>query len=38
MNKEKLIPTNFKIELDPSVSSHDEKSLSAWEEKLEQFS
>ena len=31
--KEKLIPNNFYINLDPSISNHNEVVLSVWNEK-----
>ena len=36
--KDKLIPTNFKIELDPSIGNHNEAFLSSWYDKIQKFS
>lgn len=36
--KDKLIPTNFKINLDPSIGNHNEEFLSTWYSKIEKFS
>lgn len=36
--KDKLIPTNFKIELDPSIGNHNEAFLSTWYDKIQKFS
>ena len=36
--KDKLIPTNFKINLDPSIGNHSEEFLSTWYDKIEKFS
>ena len=36
--KDKLIPTNFKIELEPSISNHDNTFLDTWYEKIQNLS
>ena len=36
--KDKLIPTNFKIEVEPSIGNHDDTFLATWYEKIQNLS
>ena len=36
--RDKIIPRNFKIEVEPSIGNHDDQFLTSWYEKIEKLS